>query len=659
MKEKWRIPYLDNHVVCIVDIGNPVLAAQLSSLFARDNHYFPLYIFPNVSTMSDEIAHDETDGFLSNLIGENTAVFINNSIAKMGCETYVFAGLSEYQKSYLTKYIKEFIDIQNVDEIEEKLKGIADFSTEILECTEEDLLKGLYVSGCTGKRLVVNKNAVKIELNFEGKEGVIGVEKNSEGYVFPVIGVNYAIALGADLIVLDSLTEEETESAERRLQRWKDENNYNHFRKVYSKAKGRLAGYDLTNYRFATFFTMGLPYGLGLDNVIPVTHVHLKQRPDLFVINGIGVEQGGRFHSAVVFSPSFFKDKGGEETDEVIKVLEEKNYFVRSLVGSQATSQNLDFHVQHFPYDFLHICSHGGEMDGYEVTLSFKDRKGVNHTIEYDEAVSFTPVPGKDLIAVFQKVFFRKLNGYRWMSPQLKAQGYPQHVFNDMWTAVRNDDTPRTRSKGKIPTAYAIQTIDGFNQGAFQVLASHHHPVIFNNSCWSWGAISSFFLVAGARGYIGTLWPIRNGDAVKASEKFYEMINDYSLMTCLHHAHKEIAGTPSANIYHYWGLHFTSMSEDGVTSKDSRMRVFTMLLNSIMRWIDKVQKTKNPSIKKNSAQVVNELWHELTTNFSDEDMKNLYEKFQGMEEVDTSVNVEDENLRSTTPNEIVRYERSK
>jgi len=40
-----------------------------------------------------------------------------------------------------------------------------------------------------------------------------------------------------------------------------------------------------------------------------------------------------------------------------------------------------------------------------------------------------------------------------------------------------------------------------------------NHPIVFNNSCTSWQGVGDAFIQAGARSYIGTLWPVENGAA--------------------------------------------------------------------------------------------------------------------------------------------------
>jgi CHAT domain-containing protein len=77
--------------------------------------------------------------------------------------------------------------------------------------------------------------------------------------------------------------------------------------------------------------------------------------------------------SSIVFSPLEFED---EETNFVINKLEEGFHYVKKLVGEDATSYNIDNHVKEYPYEILHICSHGGEVEGSHLIEQFTDRDG-------------------------------------------------------------------------------------------------------------------------------------------------------------------------------------------------------------------------------------------------------------------------------------------
>ncbi len=78
--------------------------------------------------------------------------------------------------------------------------------------------------------------------------------------------------------------------------------------------------------------------------------------------------------------------------------------------------------LKEFPYDLFHICSHGGEVNGYSLMEQFHDRYGVSHTIEYDEVVSFASSPDSKLIPVHTKQIWRKLDGLVWGSSELKEK---------------------------------------------------------------------------------------------------------------------------------------------------------------------------------------------------------------------------------------------
>lgn len=630
MTEEWKIPSLDNRFVCVSSTEAPNLCAEVSSCFAKPDLYFPVLLFPELENPMTEEYSSESDDFVGQMIGHETAVLINNCFAKMrGYGHILYVGLSDAQKSYLNQFFESPIEIKSSADIDEKLRDLIDIPKDLLPCRSEDILAGLFKAVSTNKRLVIDEAAPEMTNQLNDKEGFILIEKHDRHPIFSIIGVNYAIALDADIHIASALSEQDEENIQERLERWHDEGNHNHLRKVISQITRRIEGVDLSGYRYATFFTSGIPYSLGIENQIPCTHVHLSLRPDLFVCNSIGMETGGRFHSAVVFSPQFFTD---EETEMVIDTLTKENYYIRPLIGKRASAHNLDFHAQHFPYDLLHICSHGGGVDGQEVTESFKDRDGVSHTLIYDEVVSFAPVPGKDLIGVTRKVIFRKFDGYKWKSKALNDQNIPHYVFMDLRKAIFKGDGPsknaKRSAKKKIPTSCAIQCSDDFHQGMFQILSSHNSPVIYNNSCLSWGQVAHFFLSAGARGYIGTLWNIGNTAAVTAANIFYSSLGTYSVMSSLHRALKGIEQSPSKDIYLYWGLHFTSVGRGVSDPEEGRKRVFHELMRAFFVWTEKIPTMKSEEVKKNSTRIAEELHQELATNFNKEDLDKMFKEFE-------------------------------
>jgi hypothetical protein len=271
----------------------------------------------------------------------------------------------------------------------------------------------------------------------------------------------------------------------------------------------RIGDVSFDQYEYATFFTEGIPYSFVIENIIPCSHVKLSIRPDLFVFNSIIYDSAEIYNSAIVFSPVFFKD---EETDDLCDFFVKYKYYLRAMVGRDASVSNFDFSVQFFPYDILHICSHGGEVDGYEMTRTFVDKENNTHLVEFDEVIGYSPVPDKQgIIEVTRKAFPRKLDGFEWNSAELTSQDIPSDVYTEMWDCILRCKG-RRKKKNRVAMSCHIACADTIHQGQFHTLADHGSPLVCNNACWSWSEVAAFFLDCGARAYIGTLWAIDNQD---------------------------------------------------------------------------------------------------------------------------------------------------
>ena len=332
--------------------------------------------------------------------------------------------------------------------------------------------------------------------------------------VSPVVAVNYANSVNASVLIVAPLRENEGRDIQKSIQNWKEKNDQSEYAKVRDAVSQRIGPRLLREFCYATFFTEGLPYSLFFNNAVPCSQVHLNVRPDFFVLNNLMFSAGEGFGSAVVFSPVFFSD---EETNWLCEFFDQNTYFLRALVGKAGTVANFDFYAQYWPYDILHICSHGGEVDGYEMSESFVDLDGIPHTVEFEEVIGITPVfDDSQKVVVHRKVFPRKLDGFAWMSPELKEKKFDGNVINEMWKSMLESEG-RRKKIGRIALSCAIACADSIHQGQFNALASHSSPIIFNNTCWSWHEVALFFLDCGARGYVGTLWAIGNDAAVVAS----------------------------------------------------------------------------------------------------------------------------------------------
>ena len=260
---------------------------------------------------------------------------------------------------------------------------------------------------------------------------------------------------------------------------------------------------------------------------------------------------------------------------------------------------HLDNYGSLFPYDAMHICSHGGETNGYKATLEFADRLGGKHNLEFYEVIGVSP-SGGEMVNVQSKAIFIALDGLKWRSEPLKT--YPKYVFDDLFLALKEDRRQITRQRVHDPIALSchIQCYDSIHQGAFQHLAAFGRPVIFNNTCSSNYEMASMFAAAGARCYIGTLWAVGNATAIQAASVFYgEVLKHGSVLVAFAGMTKSIRDKQYRDVYIYWGLPFSSMHKPVHKSQD---KVFAALVEAGRIWQKKTAMAPNPEIKRNCIE---------------------------------------------------------
>jgi hypothetical protein len=604
-------PKLNHRYACIVDREATTLSALISSYLFVPGTYLPLFLLRRVHVaQTDGEIGFMSEAYVAELMAGQDSVFIGNALGRLGAPQYlILVGLNEAQKSYLRlPKGSTVVEIADASEVESKLLPLTDIREE-LKCKAEDILSGLVVAQRLRRRLILDQNAPPLPEIVQLQKAAVVVEQLDDPAT--VVAINYGNAVNASVLLVDSLVKHDARQVQNWIQDWKEKGNAEACRKIKEEVERRIGSISFRQFDYATFFTAGLPYSLILENVIPFTYVHLFLKPDLFILNSIIFADGEQFGSAVVFSPVFFSD---EETNWLCEFFVRNRYYLRPLIARNATLASFDFHVQYFPYDLLHICSHGGEVEGYEMSERFTDRDGKTHTVEFEEVIGVTPAPDKPgMVAIHRKVIPRTLDGLGWMSPELDEGGLPSHVSLDMWKCMLESKGRRT-PRERVAMSCAIACADTIHQGQFHALASYSSPIVFNNTCWSWSEVAAFFLACGARAYIGTLWAIENDAAVSGARTFYENLFSGTVLSAFHKAAKAIDQTASKGIYVYWGLHFTTLPP-AKSLQQAINKVKNELVNSVERWVRKIESTKIDEIRRNSIQILRLLMRELLTHF--------------------------------------------
>ena len=165
---------------------------------------------------------------------------------------------------------------------------------------------------------------------FDGGEGIVVIE--SDGSLDDVIAINYAYSVNADVVLVPPVDRNELHKLPRQLHEWSNDRSSRAFDEPKRKVTKRIRGIDFSVYRFATFYTVGLPYGLVTKNIVPSSHFMKGPPSGVFIVNCIvGEHDPVIFDSALIFSPQLFES---EETGDIAKMLNVNNYAVKLLLGA-------------------------------------------------------------------------------------------------------------------------------------------------------------------------------------------------------------------------------------------------------------------------------------------------------------------------------------
>lgn len=587
--EIFDSPLLRNDFVIVANVEASDLAAQVISFLFNAGQYLPFFCFHKVDVAQGVPIADPDIYAIQRRRSEHFSVFLNNVLAEnKGCENLIYIGLTHEQRSYLgvERHFNLF-EINDLADVANYLSGFAFYKGEAIVCGKEQIALGLTVALKENRLLQIGDFNDQLAMPELSERGVVIIE--SEDNISDILAVNYACSISASVHFVETLKKYEKDEVLHLLEAW-SAGDGGAVEKVKEKLHKRIAAIDFSVRDFATCFTTGLPYGLVITSV-PVSQVHLNYRPDFFIFNALINEKLKMAGSAVIFSTPEF-DADGEAT-KLSALLEFENMYQRKLLGEAATSYNLKNTIENYPFDLLHICSHGGRVHGTRCLVEFKDKEGTSHTIEFDHVLGIHLTPYEDMHPIESIYYFRKFNGLVWRSKELMAKEYPQELY-----AIIEKEISIAFDKKKVKTLDKLESVPNTNAivcssfnylGNFsQIGGQECHPVIFNNSCWSWIRISNNFLVAGARGYIGTIRDVGNSVAVKFSELFYDAaFYKGTVVQSVHHALNQAIPDGEENLYIYWGFHFTTLkNRDRI--EVNKTRVLQNLGQSKRTWYRKL-----------------------------------------------------------------------
>lgn len=342
-----------------------------------------------------------------------------------------------------------------------------------------------------------------------------------------VIAANYAFALDAGLRLIPAVPD--SEAAEILEAYYSIDDSRGSQAETRQKLQVRLRAlcgdFDLPRNGSLTFFTRKLPFGVAFSE-LPSTH--LFTYPDLggMVANGFASEQPKTrgVNVAVLVDPEKTR---APEIETATKILPKRRLFVRGYRGPGASVRAISEMVELFPYDLLIFATHCGDARGYRWTYQFNDSEGLKRELVVDVAIGVGQTDDPDRLDVAQFTRFHSLDGVDWTDSVAKEKLYVGKAILDYIERTRNDELQPVRKEplDRVQMSAAMAMHDHNLLAMPRALAEHGSPIVINNACVSWHELAGRFTFAGARAYIGTLYPVSDLEAesvvVKLLDKYW------------------------------------------------------------------------------------------------------------------------------------------
>ncbi|MBB4227994.1 hypothetical protein [Rhizobium mongolense] len=239
-----------------------------------------------------------------------------------------------------------------------------------------------------------------------------------------------------------------------------------------------------------------------------------------------------QFDSSVGTVVAALVDPAQTDAPEIAKVrqaLFNRGSFVRTYEGGGASVRAISTMVDWYPYDFLLIATHCGDVSGVRETYRFTDSSGKERELVADSAPGIATTDDPEMLKVTVMSVFHSIDGVSWTDPEKDAKVEVGTAIKDWVTLTSEKKELKPVKSEQIDRVYgsAALAMSDFNYIAMvQTIAGYGNPVIVNNACVSWHELAGRFMYAGASTYIGTLVEVLPWEAeeviVRAITKHYD-----------------------------------------------------------------------------------------------------------------------------------------
>lgn len=586
-----KVPSFENSVLLTDD---PLLAAKISVLFARPGRYLPVMDGPRMLRPD----------------ADNEVVRRRNAIVMTGARQILIGGLPSTAAAGICPGWKNCSVSDLYDDHVKALRGVVKKPMDAFHWGRDNLGIGLYQARLARQEFLPDlETSPALNVVEAGKHLLVACERGDP--LAEVVASNLAFASGASFAVFPELAKNDHED-------WLEEiyalglggDVTGQFSDLARRARRHLSQIDFTSYKAVLFVTAGFPWGIAVPEV-PSTHMYRYPDFGRAVVEGLWASQNPNHsaRTALLIDPQTVE---GSEIPAINHALLKNGTLTRVVRGSAATQRRVQFLLDLLPHDIIVLSSHAGDASGERITYEYPDADGRQRRLVVDRAIGIGYDAIDDMFGLTEYYRFHSLDGIEWHDKAGK-EALPVGAAITTWSAMggpmeRNDYIVDQQKIPRVIGSMAMQLHDGIWLFVSHGFAPESAPLIFNNSCWSWHELGQRATFAGARGYVGSLFPITDAEAQELGQAIFGRYIGEELPRALWLAQREIYGSSARRPYVMIGLPFIAILPN---SKDAVSYMNEAYINGIAHWTNRANSSHHEEVRRNARRFSSFLFDDL------------------------------------------------
>ncbi len=539
----------------------------------------------------------------------NEVVRRRNAMVMTGARQSLLAGLSPEAAGVMKEGWKKCIVSDSYEEHVQALRGVVKRPQQVLRWGPKNLGIGLYRARLERKELLLDlESSPPAELFEAGTNLLVACEVGDD--LAEVLASNLAFACGASLVLFPELPKDDRDDWLEELYALGEGGNVTaRVAAVSQRARAHLAGLDFARFKTVLFVTAGFPWGIAVPEAATT---HMYRYPDFgrAIIEGLWASSPARgARTALLIDPNTVE---GSEIAAINKALLRNGTLTHVARGPAANSTRVQLLLDLLPHDIIVLSTHAGDAPGERITYEYVDADGRQRRLTVDRAVGIGYEPSEDKFRVTEYHQFHSLDGVDWRDKVGKA-ALPVGSAISSWSAIggpmdRNNYIVKREPIPRVIGSMGMKLHDGVWLFTSHGFAPETAPLVVNNSCWSWHELSERMTFAGARAYVGCLFPITDLEAQDIGEALFSKYIGRDLPQALWSAQRDLYEDSLRRPYVVVGLPFVAIYRNNIDAVSFMTKAYA---EGIAHWSDRAIHSPHEEIRQNAKHFAGFLVEDL------------------------------------------------